>query len=280
MRRLGWILALTALAAPARADLLETRDGRVLEGTFLGGTEQALRFKVGDGVEVFLVEEVVQVRFTGPPTRAGARAPAGATSLPARAPAPPAARPAAALAAKPAPAPSPAATPAPAASVRPPKAHPPAAPTPPPTPSAPVVPAPPAAPAAPRLARVEAGTRLRVRMVDGIDSRTAVVGDRFAASLETGLGLDGVAILPAGTKLYGQVAELRATGPVATRLKLELTQLMLQGQLMPIVTGPHQLAETESAGPARASTIPARPGVGAGSVLEFRLLQPFELRIP
>jgi hypothetical protein len=106
------------------------------------------------------------------------------------------------------------------------------------------------------------------------------VGDRFAATLETGLGLDGVPILPAGTKLYGQVAELRATGPVASRLKLELTQLMLQGQLFPIVTGPHQLAQVNGPGPASQAPIPSRPDVASGSVLEFRLLQPFEIRVP
>jgi hypothetical protein len=242
MRGAGRVAALAVLAgvaglaAPAAADLLETRDGQVLEGVYLGGTEQVVRFKVGDEVQVLGVEEVVQVRFTvsrvWPP-------PASPAATPTRA-----------------------AAPAPGATAPAPEAH----------------PAP--APAAPKVVRVDAGTRLRVRMVDGIDSRTAAVGDRFTASLETGLGLDGVPILPAGTKLYGQVAELRATGPAATRLKLELTQLMLQGQLFPIVTGPHQLVQAEQPGPASAATIPVRPGVASGSVLEFRLLQPFAIRVP
>ena len=136
-------------------------------------------------------------------------------------------------------------------------------------------------PAAPPLARVPAGTRLRVRMTDGIDPRQSTVDDRFSASLETALGAGETVVVPVGTKAYGRVAELRSIGPVASRLKLELTQLMLQGQLLDVVTGTHQLggpADAET-GPASAATIPVRPGVAAGSVLEFRLLQPFDLRI-
>jgi hypothetical protein len=222
-------LASLLLCTPGAADVLETRDGRVLEGVYLGGSEQAVRFKAGDEVEVFLVEEVASLRF---------------------------ARTAPRQAAKPRP----------------------ERPAPPPSPRAEAAAAQ-AAPAAPKLARVPAGTRLRVRIADGIDARKSAVGDRFGASLEIGLGADGVAILPAGTKLHGQIAELRAAGPVASRLKLELTQLMVQGQPMDIVTGSQQLAEAAEPAPASASTIPVRPGVSSGSLLEFRLLQPFEVRI-
>jgi hypothetical protein len=247
-------LACLPVGPGADADVLETREGRVLEGVYLGGTEQAVRFRTGDEVEVFLVEEVVSLRFDRPGLAAAPHR-TQRTAPPAAAPRPelsvPAPRPTTA-----APAP-PHATPAPAA----------------PQAAAP-------APAASRLFRVPAGTHLRVRLTDGIDARTSAVGDRFGATLETGLGADGVAILPAGTRLYGQVAELRAAGPVASRLKLELTQLMVQGQLLDIVTGSQQQAEAEKPDPANASTIPQRPGVNTGSVLEFRLLQPFDVRLP
>ena len=96
------------------------------------------------------------------------------------------------------------------------------------------------------------------------------------------MGAGETVVVPLGTKVYGRVAELRSTGPVPSRLKLELTQLMLQGQLLDVVTGTHQLANPADAEPgsANASTIPVRPGVAAGTVLEFRLLQPFDLRMP
>ena len=116
-------------------------------------------------------------------------------------------------------------------------------------------------------------------MIDGIDARQAAEGDRFAATLETGLGADGVAIVPAGSKLYGQVTELRSTGPVASRLKLELSQLMMRGELVDVVTGPQQAADAAATEPANASPAANRPGVAAGAVLEFRLLQPFDVRL-
>lgn len=267
------LLASLAWATAASADVLETRDGRVLEGTYLGGTEQALRFRAGEEVEVFLVEEVASLRFARTLPRPAAE-PRPKLKPPAPAPARPA-TPAPAKTNRAAPqAPPTPAPPAPAPAAAPKSPPPRAAATPAPAPAAA-----PTTPAAPKLARVPAGTRLRVRVLDGIDARKAAVGDRFAASLENGLGIDGVAILPVGTKLYGRVSELRATGPVASRLKLELTQLMLRGELMDIVTATHQPAEVPEPGPASASTIPVRPGVDAGSVLEFRLLQPFEVRI-
>jgi hypothetical protein len=212
---IGW-LGVLALAASAGADVLETRDGRLLEGRYLGGTRQALRFEVAGAVRVIPIESVLALTFDAS-ARAAAEAPAASGS--------------------------------PAA-----------------TPSAP-----------PALARVPAGTRLRVRLDDAIDPRRVTQDDRFAAVLETGLAAADTPILPVGTKVYGRIAELRATGPVASRMQLELDQLMYRGQLVPIVSGPHQVPAADAPGPANASTIPERPEFAAGSLLEFRLLQPVDL---
>jgi len=264
--RFGWVTGLLlALGMAAGADVLETRDGRLLEGVYRGGTQQAVRFEVGGSVEVVPLDQVLALTFD--------RRTAKTTQTPA-APAP-ARR-------------SPEAKPnsqtrggSPAASA---KVAPPPIEKPPATPraEAPAEAATSAAtPAAPPLvARIPAGTRLRVRIIDAIDPRLSATGDRFSATLEIGLAVDHAAIAPVGSKVYGQVAELRSTGPVASRLKLELNQLMLQGQLFDIVTGPHQVAQAEEEpGPASASTIPVRPGFAPGTLLEFRLLQPFEVQI-
>jgi hypothetical protein len=212
---IGWGIAL-ALAASAGADVLETRDGRMLEGRYLGGTPQALRFEVAGAVQLIPVESVLALRFD-----------------------------ASARTAAPTPAPGEAAAGTPAA--------------------------------APALARVPAGTRLRVRLDDAIDPRRSILDDRFAGSLEVGLAAGDTPILPVGTRVYGRIADLRATGPVASRLQLELDQLMHRGQLVPIVSGPHQLARADAPGPANAATIPERPEFAAGTLLEFRLLQPLDL---
>src|SRR5260370_14590194 len=48
----------------AAADTLELRDGRVLQGGYLGGMQAVLRFEVNGNVEAFSVNDVVAVTFT------------------------------------------------------------------------------------------------------------------------------------------------------------------------------------------------------------------------
>jgi hypothetical protein len=211
---------LLALCGSAGADVLETRDGRMLEGHYRGGTHQAVRFEVGGQIHVIPTAELLALTFDG-------RAPLAATA--------------------PVPAPTPAATPAP------------------PTP--------------PKLARIPAGTHLRIRIQDAIDPRQSTQDDRFSGTLETGLANGDRSIVPPGSRVYGRIAELSATGPVATRMTLELDQLMFRGQLVSIVSGPQQVPATDTPTPANAATIPERPGFAAGSLLEFRLLQPVDLQL-
>jgi len=75
--------------AGAAADTLELKDGRVLQGRYVGGTQAILRFSVNGEVQAFNTTEVVALTFT---TNYGG----GAAAAPAAPPAP--AAPAAALA--------------------------------------------------------------------------------------------------------------------------------------------------------------------------------------
>ncbi len=52
-------------AGVASADTLELKDGRVLQGRYLGGTLAVLRFEVRGEVQTFSVSDVVAVTFTG-----------------------------------------------------------------------------------------------------------------------------------------------------------------------------------------------------------------------
>ena len=81
----------TILVVGAAADTLELKDGRVLQGRYLGGTQAVLRFEVEGNIQTFNVNEIVALTFTHGGGGSAAVAP------------PPA--PAAALAASPAPAP-------------------------------------------------------------------------------------------------------------------------------------------------------------------------------
>jgi hypothetical protein len=68
MERFVRFIATAALGllfvAVAAADTLELKDGRVLQGRYLGGTQAVLRFEVEGNVQTFSVNDVVALTFT------------------------------------------------------------------------------------------------------------------------------------------------------------------------------------------------------------------------
>ncbi len=69
MKSRGRMIAAVVLgllfASAAAADTLELRDGRVLHGRYLGGTQAVLRFEIRGEVQTFNVSEAVALTFTG-----------------------------------------------------------------------------------------------------------------------------------------------------------------------------------------------------------------------
>src|SRR4029077_17675930 len=51
-------------AGIAFADTLELKDGRVLQGRYLGGTQAILRFEVNGDVQTFPTHDIVALTFT------------------------------------------------------------------------------------------------------------------------------------------------------------------------------------------------------------------------
>ena len=165
---------------------------------------------------------------------------------------------------------------------------------------------------------VPEGTRILVRMIDGIDSETNRVGDRFRASLETNLEQDGYILARRGTEVYGELTNVHEAGRLSGRaeLKLELTGMRIHDNLIPLVTGDYDSVGKGRggntakkavggaalgaiigalAGGGRGAAIGAGVGAGAGAtvniitkgekvrvpsetVLEFRLDAPLRLR--
>jgi hypothetical protein len=92
MKRVSRFLAAIALglflAGAATADTLELKDGRVLKGKYLGGTQTVLRFELNGEVQTFSTIDIVALTFTGGP-RSSAPAPVPVAAMPlAPAPAP------------------------------------------------------------------------------------------------------------------------------------------------------------------------------------------------
>ena len=61
-----------AFAGFAAADTLELKDGRVLQGRFLGGTQAVVRFEVRGNLETFNVNDIVALTFTSNSSAGGA----------------------------------------------------------------------------------------------------------------------------------------------------------------------------------------------------------------
>jgi len=85
MRKIYRFLAAVALGlffvGVAAADTLELKDGRVLKGKYLGGTQAVLRFEVSGEVQAFNTNDIVALTFTGHSgTAAAALAPAAASA--------------------------------------------------------------------------------------------------------------------------------------------------------------------------------------------------------
>ena len=130
----------------------------------------------------------------------------------------------------------------------------------------------------PSYVTIPAGTRISVRTIDGIDSTTNHVGDRFQASLQEPLTVDGNVVVAKGADVYGRLAESKKSGTFAGRsqLQLELTGIVVNGQTIPLVTGEYELtgksrgastAKRTVGGAAVGSIIGAIAGGGRGAAI-------------
>jgi hypothetical protein len=74
-------LALTGLgclAPSASADTLQLKDGRVIQGKFFGGSQANVQFETNGKIELYNVDDIISVTFTGP---SSAPAPAAPTAV-------------------------------------------------------------------------------------------------------------------------------------------------------------------------------------------------------
>jgi hypothetical protein len=164
------------------------------------------------------------------------------------APAPPAARPAAK---KPA-------TPAATAAPPPPAAAAPTAPA----PAAPSAPAP--TPPAEERVTMPAGTELTIRMIDSVDSEKNKVGDRFRATIEMPVVIEGKTVVPKGAEVEGVVTQSASAGHFQGRseLALALSKLTYVGKSYDIKTE-QAVREASSRGKKTAAMVGGGGALGA-----------------
>jgi hypothetical protein len=197
-----------ALATVGLADTVTLKNGRVINGTYLGGTPRQVKVEVGDQIRTFDVGEVARIEFGSSaeavpdqprdsdqprdPDRPVLRRAPGSDSDNVFRPDPEQARP-----------------------------------------------APPPAPMAQRPPiELPAGTNLVVRMIDGVDSEKNTVGQTFAASLDEPVMINGETVIPRGTDVVVKLVDSKESGKLTGRseLTLDLMSLKINGQMVDINT--------------------------------------------
>lgn len=108
--------------------------------------------------------------------------------------------------------------------------------------------------------RVPAGTRLVVRMISSVNSKTNHVGDTFKASLEEPLVVNRTVVAPKGTPVYGKLEQVKSAGKLKgqSELRLALTGIQINGATRPIVTGDYSVH-----GKSRGKNTAKKVGIGA-----------------
>jgi hypothetical protein len=286
MRKIGIALFVISIASFVWADSLQLKNGSQINGRYMGGDESSISFQVGSSTQRYNVADIVSMTFDGK-ARSQAAVPSSRTqSLPAQDS---------------------------SLDTRPMNS----------SDEGPMLvdrgPSSSAMTGVSDSITVPAGSTISVRMIDGVDSSKNQIGDRFQASLQEPLEVDGVVVAPKGADVYGRLTEAKEAGRLAGRsqLKLELTDIVINGRRQPIVTGEYQTAGSSRtastakrsvggaalgaviggiAGGGSGAAIGAGVGAGAGAatntitkgeqvkvpsetLLEFRLQQPLTVAV-
>jgi len=143
----------------------------------------------------------------------------------------------------------------------------------------------PAAPVAPKTTTasqsgnvIPSGTAITVRMIDSIDSDVTGVGERFRASLEEAIVVDGRELAPRGSDVMVEVAKVEQAGRVRGReeVAVELVALTVNGKELAVnsnyaeVEGKSktkETAKTAGGGAALGAIIGAIAGGGKGAAI-------------
>lgn len=279
--RIGIILV---LATAAYADIITLKSGRVINGTYLGGSARELKVQIGDQIQTFDVTQVAKIEFgngssSAPqadanrpvlrrPTNSSANSSAdddagrptlrrepsgsgGSVSTSADNSQPTLRRDTSGDDSAPTLRRAPGAD-APQI-LRPGDSEPTANST-----------AATVAQAAPRV--IPAGTNIAVRMIDGVDSERDTVGKTFAASVDQPLTIGGETVIPRGADVVIKLVDDKQAGKLTGRaeLTLALVSIKYEGRLIDVNT---QSITKES--DARGKSTAKKAGVGAvaGAVL-------------
>ena len=236
----GLVLSLCLAASIACADTLELKNGSLIHGKFLGGTESEISFQVGSSVQKYNITDIVSLEFDSQ----GIASDKPASSASDKPGAPESGKPA-----------------APESSL----------------PDAPETVKQDEISTSGKVT-IPAGTRISVRTLDVIDTTEKQAGDPFQASLVEPLVVEGKVIVAKDADVYGRLIESRESGTFTGRsqLRLELTGIVVNGRTVRVVTEEYDMtgksrgastAERTVTGAALGSIIGAAAGGGEGAAI-------------
>ncbi len=261
------VLLFFAALSLVSADTLTLRNGRVVQGSYLGGTVRQVRMAVGDRIETYDVSDIESIRFeSGQP--AAAAEPAAVTTRPVQ---------------------STEAAPAETPRRRPGLLKPEAA-------------APAAAAPAYTGTEVPAGTLITIRMIDDVDSQVAQVGQTFRASVDDPVVIGGRTVIPVGADVITKLVDVKDPSKITGggQLTLDLASITVNGRPVDVSTeSVTQAGESRSrdsakviggtaalgaiigaiAGGGKGAAIGAVSGAGAGTAIQV-VTQGTRVRVP
>jgi hypothetical protein len=234
------VVALCLVASIAGADTLKLKNGSLIHGKFLGGTESEISFQVGSSVQKYNITDIVSLEFDSQ----GIASDKPASSASDKPGAPESGKPA-----------------APESSL----------------PDAPETVKQDEISTSGKVT-IPAGTRISVRTLDVIDTTEKQAGDPFQASLVEPLVVEGNVIVAKDADVYGRLIESRESGTFTGRsqLRLELTGIVVNGRTVRVVTEEYDMtgksrgastAERTVTGAALGSIIGAAAGGGEGAAI-------------
>jgi hypothetical protein len=202
----GMVILAASFAGIASADSLELRNGQIVQGKFIGGSQLNIRFQVNGQEQVFGTKDVLNISFSD--TSAQDSSSAALPDSPVPAPPIPAAA-------------GYATAPGPADASFPRQYN-----------------------QQTQAITIPAGTSLLIRMIDSVDSSKNKIGDTFLASLEAPLVVGDTTVAEKGADVYGKLAQAKEAGKISggAELTLELTGIRIGGTTVPIESTTYDVA--------------------------------------
>jgi hypothetical protein len=142
----------------------------------------------------------------------------------------------------------------------------PAPPPPKPAPAAAPAPSAPKPAPAPKPVTVPSGTKLNIRLVQGIDVDASAAGQTFKATVDDPVMMGGVIVIPRGAAAVVQAAKVEQSGKMkgSDKITLKLNSISFGGNAYPITT---EYVESKGSGEGKKTGRKVAGGAGLGAIV-------------